>query len=156
MKVEFINPFLLAGTEMLTQFIGGEVESGQLSMRTKMFTTQQISIMVGVSGQVRGQVIYGMSKVTATKIASAMIGSPHVMFDEMAASAIGELGNIISANAIFRLSEAGFICDLTPPSVIQGTNVEIATSTPALLVQVYTTCGPIEVNVALAEHVDAH
>ncbi|MHB9130784.1 MAG: chemotaxis protein CheX [Armatimonadota bacterium] len=151
MKVEFINPFINAGTQVLDQLVGGEAEQGQLAVRTAIFTTQQISIAVGVSGEVKGQVIYGMSQVTATKIASAMMGTPYVAFDEMAASAISELGNIISGNAATLLSESGFVCDITPPTVIRGINVEIATQIPALVVPLYTPCGKIDINVALAE-----
>jgi chemotaxis protein CheX len=151
LKVEFINPFITAGTQVLTQLVGGDAERGQLAVRTAIFTTQPISIAVGVSGQVRGQVIYGMSQVTAAKIASAMMGTQQVAFDEMAVSAISELGNIISGNAVMLLSEAGYNCDLTPPTVIRGINVEIATQIPALVVPLHTSCGKIDINVALSE-----
>lgn len=150
-KVEFVNPFITAAINVLDQFVGGEIEHGQLAVRTAIFTTQQISIAVGVSGQVKGQVIYGMSQVTATKIASAMMGSTTVAFDEMVASAISEMGNIISGNAATLLSESGFVCDITPPTMIRGINVEIGTQIPALDVPLFTRCGKIDVNVALIE-----
>lgn len=151
MKVEFINPFITAGIQVLGQFVGGEAECGQLAVRTAIFTTQQISIAVGVSGEIKGQVIYGMSQVTATKIASAMMGTPQVAFDEMAVSAISELGNIISGNAAMLLSDSGYTCDITPPTVIRGINVEIGTQIPALVVPIYTKCGKIDINVAVSE-----
>ncbi|MHB0938362.1 MAG: chemotaxis protein CheX [Armatimonadota bacterium] len=151
MKVEFINPFINAAVQVLDQFVGGDVEHGQLSVRTTLFTTQQISIAVGVSGEVKGQVIYGLSQVTATKIASAMMGTTTVTFDDMVASAISELGNIISGNAATLLSDSGFTCDITPPTLIRGMNVEIGTQIPALSVPLFTHCGKIDINVALAE-----
>lgn len=151
MRVEFVNPFLSAGSDVLIQFVGGSIEQGQLSVRTAIFTSQEISIVVGVSGQVKGQVIYGMSTVTAAKIASAMMGSELVSFDEMAMSAISELGNIISGNAMSLLSEAGFTCDITPPTIVRGVNVQLATQTPALLVPLATTCGNVDISVALQE-----
>ncbi|OPZ86017.1 MAG: CheY-P phosphatase CheX [bacterium ADurb.Bin429] len=151
MKVEFVNPFIKAGIDVLVQLVGGGTERGQLAVRSVVFTSQPISIAVGVSGQIRGQVIYGMSQVTATKIASAMIGTPFITFDETAASAISELGNIISGNAMSLLAESGYSCDITPPTVIRGLNIEIGTSLPALVIPLYTVCGKIEVNVAMAE-----
>jgi chemotaxis protein CheX len=150
-KVEFINPFINAGVEVLGQFVSGEVEQGQLAIRTAVFTSQQISIVVGVSGSVRGQVIYGMSQVTAIKIASAMMGTPQVEFDEMAISAINELGNIISGNALSLLASQGYECDITPPAIVRGVNVELATAVPALVIPINTPCGKFEVNVALTE-----
>ncbi|HEX2948516.1 MAG TPA: chemotaxis protein CheX [Armatimonadota bacterium] len=151
MRVEHINPFITAGIQVLEQFVGSGAEHGQLAVRTAVFTTQQISISVGVSGQLKGQVIYGMSQVTATKIASAMIGTQQVTFDEMAVSAISELGNIISGNATMHLVEAGIMCDITPPTVIRGINVEIGTQIPALVIPLYTKCGRIDINVAVME-----
>jgi chemotaxis protein CheX len=154
-KVEYINHFLDAGVRVIVQLIGGEVELGQIAVRTSIFTTQQVSIAVGITGQLSGLVIYGMSQVTATKIASAIIGNQHVSFDAMAASAIGEMGNIISGNATMLMSKSGLHCNITPPSVIRGINVEIATAMPALVIPLYSKCGKIEVNVALAETLTA-
>jgi chemotaxis protein CheX len=149
-NVAFINPFITAGVEVIKQIVGGEVEQGQLSIRTAIFTTQQVSIVVGVSGPVQGQVIYGLSQVTATKIASAMMGIQQVEFDEMAISAVSELGNMISGNAVMLLSESGFVCDITPPTMVRGMNVEIATQAPSLLVPLYTKCGKVDITVALS------
>ncbi|HEY3418695.1 MAG TPA: chemotaxis protein CheX [Armatimonadota bacterium] len=151
MRVEFINPFVTAGNDVLAQLVGGRIEREQLAVRSVIFTTQQVSITIGVSGAIKGQVIYGMSQSTAVKITAAMTGSPQIAFDEMAVSAISELGNIISGNATALLAEAGFVCDITPPAVIRGMQVQIATSTPALVVPLSTACGKVEINVALAE-----
>lgn len=151
MKVEFINPFITAGISVISQLIGGDVEQGQLAIRSGIFTTQQISILVWVSGQVEGCVTYGMSQVTATKIAAAMIDNPRVVFDEMSLSAISELGNIISGNAAHLLAESNYLCDLTPPTLIRGVNVEIPSNGPSLVVPLYLRCGKVDINVSLVE-----
>jgi chemotaxis protein CheY-P-specific phosphatase CheC len=95
--------------------------------------------------------VYGLSLVTATKLAASMSAMPLATFDEMASSAIAELGNMISGHATTLLSEAGYECQITPPTLIRGANVEISTSTPALVVPLYTDFGKIEINVALKE-----
>ena len=151
MKAEFINPFVTAGMEVLETVINSRPEPGQLAVRSATFTTQQVSIVIGVTGAVAGQVLCGMSLVTATKIAAAMASAPAMTFDEMASSAIAELGNMISGNATTRLSEAGYECQITPPTLVRGTEVEVSTSTPALVVPLYTDFGKIEINVALEE-----
>ena len=38
-----------------------------------------------------------------------------------------------------------------PPTLVRGTEVEIATSTPALVIPLYTDFGKMEINVALME-----
>jgi chemotaxis protein CheX len=150
MAYELADPFQLAVSELLQSFLGCEVEHGDWSQRPSMFTSREISVLLGVSGQVRGQVIYGMSRAVALQVATTMIGMPQENVDEMVVSAIGELANMISANAIMRLAQCGYDCDLTPPSVILGSNVEIATLKPALLSVVTFGAHSLEINVAMA------
>jgi chemotaxis protein CheX len=140
-----------AGIEVLEMVISSRPEPGQLAVRSATFTTQQISIVIGVTGDVEGQAVYGMSLVTATKIAAAMSNTPPMTFDEMASSAIAELGNMISGNATTRLSEASYQCQITPPTLVRGADVEISTAIPALVVPLYTDFGKMEINVALRE-----
>lgn len=151
MKAEFINPFVTAGIQVLESVIDSRPEPGQLAVRSATFTTQQVSIVIGVTGGVRGQAVYGMSLVTATKVAAAMSSMPAMTLDEMASSAIAELGNMISGHATTLLSEAGYECQITPPTLVRGADVEISTATPALVVPLYTDFGKMEINVALEE-----
>lgn len=155
MRAEFINPFVTGGVQVLESVVGSAPESGQLAVRSATFTTQQISIVVGVTGAIEGQALYGMSLVTATKVAAAMSGLPATTFDEFASSAIAELGNMISGHAATLLSGAGYECQITPPALIRGPQVEISTSIPALVVPLYTDFGKIEINVAVKENLPA-
>ncbi|MCE5324623.1 chemotaxis protein CheX [bacterium] len=151
MKVEFIEPFVGAAFSVLETLSGEKPTRGQISLRTNTFTTQQVTIVAGVNGNVEGVSLYGMSLVTAEKIATMMVGSPVDGLEGMGLSALSELGNMITGNAITMLSRNGYDVDITPPSVIRGTSVEMSTKTPALVVPVCTQYGTIEVNVALAE-----
>jgi chemotaxis protein CheX len=94
-----------------------------------------------------------MSLTTADKIASHMIGQPIRTFDALAASAIAELGNMITGNAAALLAEKGYTCDISPPSIIRGSNVKISTvNTPALVVPITLgEFGDLEINVSLQE-----
>lgn len=152
MRVEFVDPFVRAGFTALEQLVHDRPERAALSMRATSFTTQQVSIVVGVNGLIGGTVLYGMSFVTAQKIASAMIGRPIQEMDDAAWNAIAELGDIISGNAIKSLHEAGYKCNITPPSILRGMNVEVSTMVLALVVPLTTRFGRIEINVALLEH----
>jgi chemotaxis protein CheX len=118
-----------------------------------VFTTQQVNIICGVTGAIQGQVIYGMSMTTADKIASKMLGQTVVTFDKLAASAIAELGNMISGNSMTLLSGSGFECDITPPTIIRGSNVKISTlDIPAIVIQMsIPDIGLLEINVSLKQ-----
>lgn len=151
MKAEFINRFVTAGMRALESVINSRPEPGQLAVRSATFTTQQVSIVIGVTGAVQGQAVYGMSLVTAMKVAAATSSTPAMTFDETASSAIGELGNMISEQATKLLSEAGYECQIAPPTLVRGADVEIATATSAVVVPLHTDFGKMEINVALEE-----
>jgi chemotaxis protein CheX len=105
MKVEYISPFVTAAIEVCQMMLGITPQRGQLNARKGIFTSQQCNIVLGVTGQLEGMIIYGMSVFTADKIASQMLGTTIRTFDELAASAIAELGNMISGNALTKLAE---------------------------------------------------
>jgi chemotaxis protein CheX len=152
-KVQYVNPFAQGALSVIQQVLATEPERGALSARPQLFTTQQINIVCGITGPIEGLVIYGMSMITADKIASRMIGAPVVTFDQLAASAIAELGNMISGTAMSLLANEGFRCDITPPTIIRGTNVRISTlDIPAIVIPLQLKeIGMVEVNVSLQE-----
>ena len=152
MKVEFIEPFVGSVFKVIETVTGDTPSRGQLALRQATFTTQQVSIMAGVNGEVEGTVLYGMSTQTALKIAGAMMYMEVVEFDAMSLSALSELGNMVTGNAITSLSQNGYDVDITPPSVVRGVEVEVSTKPPALVVPVNTQFGCIEINVSLVEN----
>lgn len=153
MKVEYVTPFV-AGSMSVFQSLGNiKGERGKLAARPQMFTAQQLNIVCGLTGDIAGQVIYGMSMVTANNIASKMIGQSVKTFDQLAASAIAELGNMISGNSATLLTQQGYNCDITPPTIIKGSNVRISTNdVPALVIPIQLhDVGELEINVSLQE-----
>jgi chemotaxis protein CheX len=153
MKVEYVSPFVQGAMSVLNTLLNITPERGHLTARPQMFTTQQVNIVVGVTGMIEGQVIYGMSVQTADKVAGLMLGQPVVTFDQLAASAIAELGNMISGSSMGVMSTTGFICDITPPTIIRGSNVRISTlDIPALVIPLkIEDVGVLEINVSLQE-----
>lgn len=155
MKVEYVTPFVAGSIAVVKMLLGTSPDRGKLAARPQMFTAQQLNIVCGITGDITGQVIYGMSMKTANLIASKMIGQTVTTFDQLAASAIAEMGNMISGNSATLLTQQGFVCDITPPTIIKGTNVRITTTdSPALVIPVIIpVIGDLEVNVSLKERV---
>lgn len=150
MNVEHLNPFVGAASTVLETMLGSPPIKGDLSIQPCNTTHHQVNVVCGITGHLSGQVIYGMSLVTADRIASVMIGKPIKVFDHLAASAIAELGNIISGHAMYRLSESGLKCDISPPSLVRGTKVEINMLTiPAIVVPFLTPHGEVSVAIGL-------
>lgn len=153
MKVQYVSPFAEAAVNVCQMVLGTTPERGQLAARPQLFTSEQVNIVCGIVGNVEGLVLYGLSGSTALRIASAMVGQKMVIFDQLAASAIAELGNMISGNSASLLAQQGIKCDITPPTLIRGTKVKISTlDIPALVVPLKLgDLGSLEVNISLQE-----
>jgi chemotaxis protein CheX len=152
LKVEYVNPFLDAAFEVFETETKVKLEKGPLSVQNSSQTSQEVSVMIGVTGELHGQVIYGMSTKTAKKISSAMIGKQVVLLDTLAQSAISELGNMMTGLATAKFSAIYNNLAITPPTLIIGTNVLISTiDIQRLIVVLKSELGDIEVSIALKE-----
>ena len=149
-RVEFLNPFLTASFAVLSMVLGETPEKGQVKADISRHTSQQISVVVAVSGDVTGLISFAMSFVTATKIASRMIGEKQVTFDELAASAVTELTNMICGNGLNEISKLGYICVLDPPKVVEGTKRQISVAAfPTIIVPIRLEVGDVFLNLGL-------
>ena len=120
MKVEWIQPFVTSAIRVLEAELGMEAQVGELAAERAANTTQEVSVLIGVTGQVEGTVIYGTSKLVATEMVMHLTGERRPVFDEVSESAMGELGNIISGGAAALFEESGIHCSISPPTVIVG------------------------------------
>jgi chemotaxis protein CheX len=149
-KAEILNPFIQAASEVLETELGAETQRGTLHVRKSAFTTNEITTLVGVTGQVSGIVLYSMSMETAISLVSRMMGQEFTEFDTLAQSGIGELGNVITGRAGVLLSEAGFQSNISPPSLVIGKGTMITTlDLNRLVFPLQTDVGEIEVQVVL-------
>ena len=90
MEVAYINPFIEASSNVLTQF-GIEITTGKIHLKTSPVLGGKVSIIIGVTGMLRGQVLFNLEKDVALKVASSMMGGvPVDDFDELSKSAISE------------------------------------------------------------------
>lgn len=154
MKVEYVTPFVSASTSVIHTLIGLTAERGKLSARPQLFTSQQVNIVCGITGEIEGQVIYGMSMLTAKKMASKMLGGQAVPeFDQLAASAIAELGNMISGSSSNQLFQSGFKTDITPPTIVKGPNISMSNfDIPTLVIPLMVPdVGELEIAVSLRQ-----
>ena len=154
MRVEYINPFVEAAYNILTEVLGGEIKRGELYLKSTSVSVMGVAALVGLAGDVEGRVIFDMDLSTAMKIASKMNNEEMKSFDELAKATITELANLITAQAVTKLHDLGFRFDLTPPALFTGDNMEISDhEVEALIVPMETSQGRVEVNVAIRDRV---
>lgn len=152
MRVEYINPFVEAAYNILTEVLGGEITRGELYLKSTSMPVMGVAALVGLAGDVEGRVIFDMKMDTAMKIASKMNNEELAAFDDLAKATITELANLITAQAVTKLHDLGFRFDLTPPALFTGENMEISDhDVEALIVPMTTDQGRVEVNVAIRD-----
>ena len=121
MKSEHVNAFLVAATSVLQTMCSLKLTPGTPYVKNTAFEDDSVVICIGVTGQIRGQVLLAFKNEVACDIASKMCMMTISELDELSMSALSELGNMILGNAATVLSTHGVIVDITTPSIIQGT-----------------------------------
>ena len=150
MKVEFINPFVQAVTEVLESELGSPPERGNIGLQRSAYTSNEVTAVVAVAGEVAGMVMFAMTAKTAQGMVSKMLGQDFPEFDALAQSGIAEIGNVITGRAAILLAEAGFPSDLAPPMLLVGRGTMISTlDVQRLVIPLETDLGKIEIQVAL-------
>jgi len=141
MNVAYINPFLTASKSVMKDLCQIDIELGAPYLTRTVFEGSKFLIIVGITGQLTGQVILSMTTETACDIAShMMMGMPVPELNDMAASAISELSNMILGNVATLFSTMDIIIDITPPSICVGKDMSITVS------DAKTICVPLQYN----------
>jgi len=150
MRAEFINPFLQAATEVLESELGSTPQRGSVGLQRSAYTSDDVTAVVAVTGEVAGMVLLAMTVDTARAMVSRMMGQEFPEFDALAQSGIAEIGNVITGRAAVLLAEAGFPSDLAPPMLLVGRGTMISTlDVQRLVIPLETDLGKIEIQVAL-------
>lgn len=80
---------------------------------------REVDIIVGVVGELQGEVIYRFPVITSLMMVNIMSGMEFDDVDIFVTSAISEIANIISGNVITAISDHEQKYDILPP--VQGT-----------------------------------
>lgn len=153
-NVEYINPFISAAQSVLRDIAQIETSLGKPYLTDATYQGDTLLIIVGITGQLKGQVIINMNEKTACDIASKMMmGMPVPELNDMAKSAVSELANMILGNTATIFSKKGITIDITPPSLTVGNNmsVSVSDSKTICIPLVLTDESTVDINVAIKE-----
>lgn len=151
MDIKYINSFI-SGFLNVSSMLGiGEMQRSKLAKKQKLTTEHDINIIIGLVGDVRGNVVLAMHETTACKIASAMMGGmPVEKFDMMPRSAISELANMMAGNSANQLENNGVKINITPPTLIHGQKmISLISQVETIMVEFSGGEGTIEINIAI-------
>ena len=154
MNVEYINPFINVSINLVQMVCNVKAERGQIYVKNSTFMAESVVIIIGIAGEFKGQVFFSMDESTACKIASAMMFGMEVnALEDMAKSAIAELGNMIMGNVSTEFYNSGVRIDITPPTVLVGNDIAVSTKggkticVPLILDNI----GKIEIDVSITD-----
>jgi chemotaxis protein CheX len=151
MDARVFSPFIDTFFQVLPGLGFKKVERGKLSLRERLSATRDVTALIGLSGGTRGNIAISMDEGTAKKVASIMMADrPVELLDDMAQSAISELANMLSANAMTIVGQNGVSMQVSPPTLITGEKISCVVSmVQSLNVEIFTEAGMIEINIGL-------
>ena len=129
MDARLVNPFIEALATVMPQLGFDTPVRSKMELRQENAVSLGVSVIVGFTKEIRGNVVYNMTDEAARFIASKMMmGMPVPVFDDMAQSAISELSNMLTANAATNLTGLGFDVDISTPSLSIGSGFSMKIS----------------------------
>jgi chemotaxis protein CheX len=81
--------------------------------------------MVGLTGELRGVLMFSCDEKSAVRITSKMLGVPLPGPDEQTADALGEVCNMIAGSFKHKVNGLSERCALSPPTVVTGKDYRV-------------------------------
>ena len=153
MRVEFANPFVTAAVQTFQKEIGVRLSRKELKLKDSPVPSQAISIIIGVTGAVRGQVVLSLDENVAMAVTKAMLpGKLPVELKKLINSAVSELANIITGQASILLAGDHGKIEITPPAIITGGALKMDfLNLQTICLSFLSEIGTLELNIALTE-----
>lgn len=116
-----VNTFLRSASSVLQNCcMLTDIQIGKPYMKDASFAANSWVIIIGLTGELKGQVLICFEEAAVLDIASKMCMMQVTQMDELSCSAICELGNMILGNAATLFAADGIGIDITPPTLSHG------------------------------------
>lgn len=153
MDVNHINPVLEAFLTVMPQLGLEQVERKNVSVKGRYIESPGVMVIVGIVGDIKGNIIYGLTEADAKSIASAMMmGMPIEDFGELAQSAISELTNMLTANVATNFSKDNIMVNISTPTLMYGEFTANSSADKVLSVEMGVNNTIIDVNISLEKN----
>ncbi|WP_096201538.1 chemotaxis protein CheX [Bacillus sp. FJAT-45350] len=151
MNVKHVNAICRATKSILQSHFGLEVIPLQASAGKSPVASNHISVILGINGQLNGQIICSFSDDTAKKLVGVMMGGMEVVeLDDMGWSAVQEFGNWVAGTTATELSKEDCIIDVTPPIINEGIS-NFRSNKMFVSVPLETQIGNLDVHISVKE-----
>ena len=155
MKVEHINPFVAATSEVFTTMLQCTPERGQMMLHDK--DTEEcggpyhITAIIGLTGTVKGTTEMSFPESTALAISNKLAGEENTEINESVVDALGEMVNMVAGAA--KAKFAGHKISVSLPTVIKGKDhwIQHPSGTKSLIIPFDSELGRFVVKVSFEQ-----
>lgn len=155
MEVEYINPFIISAIDIFEKVAQIELKKSEVKVIKSTQPSNEICIIFGVLGYLKGQVVYSFKNHTAQRIVSCMMpdSKPEKQV-EYFESALASLANMITGRATILLAGKEHIIRITPPIIdVNHSKKTEYLNTPTICANFSSRFGTLEINVAIWKNI---
>ncbi|AQS11817.1 CheY-P phosphatase CheX [Clostridium saccharobutylicum] len=153
MVVNYIDPIINSFKNVMPQLGLNDIKENDVKLKERLINSPGVVIIIGLMGDIKGNIIYGINEIDAKKIASVMMmGMPVEEFNELAQSAISELINMLTANVATNFSQQNVSVNISTPTLIYGKFTANASSDKVICIPMNINEATIEVNISLEKN----
>lgn len=150
MNVKNLNPIIAATDSVFQTMLSLKPKKGNISVEKELITDKEANVIIGITGDIKGSIVYSFSEKMALDVVEAMSGMKMEKLDKFVTSAMGELGNIISGKATTGLATQNLNCDIVPPQIVTGKEINISSDADKILmIKFNTELGDFDVSFAM-------
>lgn len=114
-KPEVVDAFVDAVVRVMQVSLGEEAQQIATTYTSAVDPAPSIAVSISLSGNLRGPVTWSFSRPLARQVTESMLMGAAT--EELYAGAVAELANMMLGNAAAALEDAGYLVELTPPSL---------------------------------------
>ena len=105
LTTHIINPVLQATRETFEMMLGGAIVKRELGLYTADSSGDELSALIGLTGQVTGAICLNFPAATARQVVSRLVDSPGENFDALLSDSVGELANMVGGGTKDKLRQ---------------------------------------------------
>ncbi|POR05313.1 hypothetical protein AU468_01130 [Alkalispirochaeta sphaeroplastigenens] len=151
MKAEYANVFITSAVTVFQKELGIRMSRESLVRKEAPLPGLPVAIVIGITGSVRGQVVYSLDQSFAQDIAHVMM--PNKLPSELRKlvnSAVGEIANMVTGQASIKLAGQDNIIHITPPAVFTGSDLQVDfLEVPTICLRLLSEMGVLEINIGI-------
>lgn len=126
MKVDYINPVLIASSKIIKVLIQEDIKLGRLSLFDNHELANSIAIIMWMNGDFEGRFLFAIKRNVAKYISGMMLGEEVKDLDSMAKSALAEMASMILGRTGIIFSERGIDVKISHPTLVEGDSIYIS------------------------------